>query len=364
MKKIILFIAALLSIFMFSSCGKNKNIEIAKDYVDEYYKNFSQKNSTQCFYQLNKNSAESLEHKYSVGAEELFSSRSSILGRVTSYDILSEEYYKENDDKYINFDIMVKYENAEVNEKQQVIIKEDGQISINLLEFADDDVITDFINSYKNTIIMSNTDALLDLISEQYYEAKTERNLESMIEQAGKLGGKLLDCNIIKDNYYFQSLNIGSYVYEALLEMKYENMSMQNKIKITESNGKLGIGYTIILPEQVLSFFEKYTEHLKNKDKENTIMMYNPELFEGDEDKKNSKWEKLLTYFEAYGDLVDYEILSMTTEDIEMPDDSLIESMKVEALMNYERKTVKHKITIIEGTNGDYIIFEQYISDD
>lgn len=352
------------AIFLFSSCGKNKSIEIAKDYVDEYYKNFSQKNSTQCYYQLNINSSDILEQKYAVGVEDFISSRSRILGSVLSYEILNQEYYKDDDDRFVNFDILVKYENAEVNEKQQIVIKKDGQISINVLEFSDDDVITYLINSYKNTIIINDTGTLLDLISEQYYESKTERNLESMIEQASELGGKLLDCNIIKDNYYYQSLNIGSYVYEALLELKYENLVMQNKIKITEHNGKLGIGYTMILPERVLSFFEKYTEYLRNVDKDNALLMYNPELFEGDEDKQNSKWEKLISYSDAYGELVDYEILSINTDEIEMPDGSSIQSMKVEVLINYKSKTVKHKITLIEGVSGDYIIFEQYISDD
>lgn len=361
---IVLLLIALIIILSLTFYASKKDIDFSKDYIDEYYKNFSAGNSTQCFYQLNKNSSEILESKYNLGVEDLLSSRSIILGEVVDYEIQSEKYTKDGDNKVTDFDIVVNYKNATVNEKIQIIIKKDGQTSINYIEFEEDNVVLVFIDSYKNALITNDSNTALGLISEEYFESKSERNFKSMIENADTLGGKLLDCEIVSSNYFYDNLNIGSYVYEAILELKYENTTMQNKIRITEHNGELGIGYTIILPEKLLSFFEDYTSYLANENKEGALSLYNPELFEGDQDKMNSKWESLLTYSEAYGKIDGYEILSLGADTIELYDDSIIEVMKVEALINYSNKSVKHRLTLIEDTNEEYIIFEQYISAD
>ena len=364
MKRISYLLFFVLAIFLFSSCAANKNTNIAKEYIDEYYQNFSQGNSTQCYYQLNKNSSDILEQKYSISVEDLLSARSKILGPVESYEIISQEYLKEDTDKFVELEMLVQYKNAKVNEKHQIIIKKDGQTSINTIEFEDDNVIDEFISLYKNALIKGDANGLLELVSEQYFDSKTERNFGSMIEQAKELGGKLLSCEIIEENYYYQSLNIGSYVYEALLELKYENKTMQNKIKITGHNEELGIGYTMILPKEILTFFEDYTSYLSEQDKEGALSMYNPEMFEGDQGKKDSKWEVLMSYSEAYGDIVDYEVLSIGSDSIEMPDGTILETMKAESVINYKNQPVKNKIVLIKDSTGKYIIFEQHISDD
>ena len=364
MKKLLCLILSItISTIFFTSCASNKSVKTAKEYVDEYYSNFSQKKSTQCFYQLNKNSVDILEAKYNIGAEELLSSRSRILGTVIGYEIISEEYYKVDQDKYVYFTIFVKYEKAQVNEKLQIIIKKDGQKSINVIEYDKDEVIDTLISSYKNSLIMNDVESIKKYFSSSYFASKTEKNLKNIVEQANLIGGKLWGADIIEDKYIFDTENGTTYVYEALIKLNYENDTMQNKIRFTEENGQLGIGYIVILPEKVLSFFELYMASLEEDNKGDFLNLYSQDIFEENQDKMDTKWKLLKSYEEAYGQLEDYNVLTYGYDKITDPDGTEYEAIRIDAVLNYEKKNVKHKLMLIEKDEG-YIIKDQTISDE
>ncbi len=367
MKKILHLVVLVLlttSILTLASCTSKKTIETAKEYVDEYYRCINNKNAIKCFYMFNKNSSDKIEAKYGINTIDLLFSRSTILGSVEEYKVTSQNYYKEGTDKYVDFDVLVKYQNTEINEKHQVIIKEDGQIAINVFEFEEDNLINEVLSPYIESVLNNDIESIENAMSSYFFSTRTKRNLESMFEQATLISGNILNCEIIEGSYLYEKLDDSNYVYEALLEMKCDNGTLRNKIKITSTNGELGIGYSMILPVKALNFFEKYTSHLQNLEKKETLSLYSPDTFPNIDGSLNTKWEKLLTYRQAYGNIQCYEVTSIGVENIMMPEDNLKEGLLVEADLKYDSSVVKHKLLLTEDKNGEYVIYEQHISND
>ena len=125
---------------------------------------------------------------------------------------------------------------------------------------------------------------------------------------------------------------------------------MFNKIKLTASNGQVGIGYTLILPDKLMTFLDTYTTHLMNENEDDTLVLYANGYFGDSQDKKDTKWRRLLSYAEAYGELQDYEVLVMGNETMQNADGTDIDMLRTDVLLHYRNKSIKHKLTLILGT--------------
>lgn len=361
MKKHLLILIAIILIVTLTSCASKKNIDLSKTYIDEYYQNFSEGKSSECFYQLNKNSVDILENAYLIGAEDFLSSRSSILGPVKNYEIQNETYVEDEDNHITDFDITVNYEKATVNEKIQIIIKKDGQTSINIIEFAEDNIIKNLITNYMNTMLANDTNAVVNMISPYYFTQKRKRDFEDMVEQINTSGGKLSGSEVIEGNNIYEKLEEGSFVYEVLIKMNYENMPILNKIKIMNQNGNLGIGSIVMIPEKLSLFLDDYQTKLNEGNKEEILELYSDKLWSDGEDVKDAWWARLILYSETYGNLQDYEVLSIGADTQSQADGTEIEILRVDVNMIYEQKTISNKLILL--ITDEYKINEQFFND-
>lgn len=245
----------------------------AKIIVDKYYEFWKEGNANKVAALL----SEGLVEK--VGgldrATEFLAIRMNMIGDITDYEIVSTEKVTSDDSGKKGVGVVIKttYSTSQVAEEKMIIA--DGTKLITTLDLPEETNSKIIIEEYFKSV--GDAQSMKSHFVPYGLGQIDQENFDKVASLYAEVLGDYKDYEIIEDSYLSTSVEGTDFTCHYVVEKviaNYENMSIVGRIQVGREKDIVGINFTNIYPQPLVSFYENYMNMVKSDDVDGLMTLF------------------------------------------------------------------------------------------
>ena len=357
MKRIVLFLTAVLICLSFSGCSSIDAVGEAQELMDTFVEKYNAQDvqgELGCFHDSLVDDLGGAD-----STETILTSRRAILGEIKEYEITNTSFETVNKTTEVVLTLSVDYENSSDAEDTYTFLTIDNGLYITGIDLAGEanveEIMTDYFTDYAD--VEARKARFIP-----YAKGLLGEAFELDSQKIEGLAGDFVDYEILSKRYVtIENQENSEVVCYMILSLKviYEQMTYISDFQLGSEAGEIGINYETMLPETIVDFEDAYSEALSGKDRETLLGLYDPDFFGVlTEHTQDSWWEFLYApMLNDYGALLDYELVEWDWDSVDLSGEQ-INCFIVYSQSEYDGAVIQEKIIISEDNGkilGHYV---------